>query len=34
MPRLTEVLWRRGWRQGALRKLLGENALRYFTASA
>jgi membrane dipeptidase len=34
LPRLTEVLWRRGWRQGALRKLLGENALRYFTAFA
>ena len=32
LPRLTEVLWRRGWRQGALRKLLGENALRYFTS--
>jgi membrane dipeptidase len=30
LPRLTEVLWRRGWREGALRKLLGENALAYF----
>jgi membrane dipeptidase len=30
LPRLTEVLWRRGWREGALRKLLGENALGYF----
>ena len=29
LPRLTEVLWRRGWREAALRKLLGENALRY-----
>jgi membrane dipeptidase len=34
LPRLTEVLWRRGWRQAALRKLLGENALRYFEAFA
>jgi membrane dipeptidase len=32
LPRLTEVLWRRGWREGALRKLLGENALRYLTS--
>ena len=30
LPRLTEVLWRRGWRQPQLGKLLGENALRYF----
>jgi len=30
LPRLTEVLWRRGWRAPALGKLLGENALRYF----
>jgi membrane dipeptidase len=29
LPRVTEVLWRRGWREPALRKLLGENALRY-----
>ena len=34
LPRLTEVLWRRGWQKGALRKLLGENALRYFGAFA
>jgi membrane dipeptidase len=34
LPRLTEVLWRRGWREPALRKLLGENALRYFEAAA
>lgn len=30
LPRLTEVLWRRGWRQPQLNKLLGENVLRYF----
>ena len=30
LPRLTELLWRRGWREAGLRKLLGENALRYF----
>lgn len=30
LPRLTELLWRRGWRAPRLRKLLGENALRYF----
>jgi membrane dipeptidase len=29
LPRLTELLWRRGWRQPRLGKLLGENALRY-----
>ena len=34
LPRLTEVLWRRGWREPALRKLLGENALRYFETTA
>ncbi|HET6147343.1 MAG TPA: membrane dipeptidase [Polyangia bacterium] len=34
LPRLTEVLWRRGWRQGALRKLLGENALRYLSLAS
>jgi len=34
LPRLSEVLWRRGWREVALRKLLGENALRYFAAFA
>ena len=30
LPRLTEVLWRRGWRAPRLVKLLGENARRYF----
>jgi membrane dipeptidase len=29
LPRLTELLWRRGWRQPRLDKLLGANALRY-----
>jgi membrane dipeptidase len=29
LPRLTELLWRRGWREPALAKVLGENALRY-----
>jgi membrane dipeptidase len=29
LPRLTEVLWRRGWREPRLSKLLGGNALRY-----
>lgn len=29
VPRITELLWRRGWRAPALTKLLGENALRY-----
>jgi membrane dipeptidase len=33
LPRLTQVLWDRGWREPALRKLLGENALRYFDAT-
>lgn len=33
LPRLTQVLWDRGWRAPALRKLLGENALRYFTTN-
>jgi membrane dipeptidase len=33
LPRLTQVLWDRGWRAPALRKLLGENALRYFSAN-
>jgi membrane dipeptidase len=32
LPRLTQVLWDRGWRAPALRKLLGENVLRYFEA--
>ena len=31
LPRLTQVLWTRGWRQARLRKVLGENALRFFT---
>jgi membrane dipeptidase len=30
LPRLTQVLWDRGWREPTLRKLLGENALRFF----
>lgn len=30
LPRLTQVLWDRGWREPRLRKLLGENALRFF----
>lgn len=30
LPRLTELLWRRGWRPPRLTKLLGENALRLF----
>jgi len=30
LPRLTEILWRRGWRAPRLTKLLGENARRYF----
>ena len=30
LPRLTEILWRRGWRGARLSKLLGENALRFF----
>ncbi|HEY3355663.1 MAG TPA: dipeptidase [Polyangia bacterium] len=30
LPRLTEVLWRRGFGERRLRKLLGENWLRYF----
>jgi membrane dipeptidase len=33
LPRLTEVLWRRGWREPRLGKLLGENALRYLSNS-
>jgi membrane dipeptidase len=32
LPRLTQVLWSRGWRGPALEKLLGGNALRYFQA--
>ena len=34
LPRLTELLWRRGWRAPALNKVLGENALRYFAAAS
>ncbi len=30
LPRLTELLWRRGWRRPQLEPLLGENALRFF----
>ncbi len=30
LPRLTQLLWDRGWKPSALRKLLGENALRFF----
>jgi membrane dipeptidase len=30
LPRLTQVLWDRGWRPPRLDKLLGENALRFF----
>ena len=33
LPRLTEVLWRRGWRAPRLTKLLGENARRYFAGA-
>lgn len=31
LPRLTELLWRRGWREPRLTKLLGGNALRYLS---
>ena len=31
LPRLTEILWRRGWREPRLSKLLGGNALRYLS---
>jgi membrane dipeptidase len=30
LPRVTELLWRRGWRPAQLGKLLGENARRFF----
>jgi len=30
LPRLTQILWDRGWRAPRLDKLLGENALRFF----
>jgi membrane dipeptidase len=33
LPRLTEILWRRGWRPPRLDKLLGGNALRYFRSA-
>jgi membrane dipeptidase len=33
LPRLTELLWRRGWRAPELDKLLGENALRYLATA-
>jgi membrane dipeptidase len=34
LPRLTQLLWQRGWRPPQLRKLLGENALRFFDRPA
>jgi membrane dipeptidase len=34
LPRLTELLWRRGWREPRLGKLLGGNALRYLGTPA
>jgi len=33
LPRLTELLWRRGWREPRLSKVLGVNALRYLSQS-
>jgi len=33
LPRLTELLWRRGWREPRLSKVLGGNALRYLSQS-
>jgi membrane dipeptidase len=33
LPRLTELLWRRGWREPQLGKLLGGNVLRYLDAA-
>jgi membrane dipeptidase len=33
LPRLTEILWRRGWREPRLAKLLGGNALRYLSSA-
>jgi membrane dipeptidase len=33
LPRLTELLWRRGWRAPRLTKLLGGNALRYLSTT-
>jgi len=32
LPRLTQILWDRGWRPPRLDKVLGENALRFFAA--
>ncbi|MDB4980667.1 MAG: Renal dipeptidase family protein, partial [Myxococcales bacterium] len=34
LPRLTELLWRRGWREPQLGKFLGGNVLRYLETSA
>jgi membrane dipeptidase len=34
LPRLTQLLWQRGWRPPQLRKVLGENALRFFDRPA
>ena len=34
LPRLTQELWRRGYREPELRKILGENFLRVFEAAA
>jgi membrane dipeptidase len=33
LPRLTELLWRRGWREPRLSKVLGGNALRYLSSA-
>jgi membrane dipeptidase len=33
LPRLTELLWRRGFGERRIRKLLGENWLRYFASA-
>jgi membrane dipeptidase len=30
VPRITQILWKRGWSRDKLRKLLGENFVRYF----
>ncbi len=30
LPQITQTLWNRGWREPKLKKLLGENFLRYF----
>ena len=34
LPRLTELLWRRGWREPQLGKFLGGNALRYLAGGS